>query len=120
MVVESSHPLDVVAYHEAGHCVAAYRLRIPFSGRNAVTIVPSEDYCGLFVHKNILRGTNLEWDNSDRSRLKMERIVQVCLGGIEAQRRYDASSIRYGEEYGDWDGGEHVPRVVESGGRRLG
>ena len=29
----------IVAYHEAGHCVAAYRLRIPFTGRKALTII---------------------------------------------------------------------------------
>lgn len=113
IVDDSSRPGEVVAYHEAGHCVTAYRLRIPFSGRNAVTIVPSEDYSGLFVHKNILRAANLEWDSSDRSRLRMERTVQVCLGGIEAQRRYDASSIRYGEEYGDWDGGYDYHEAVD-------
>ena len=32
-----------VAYHEAGHCVAAYRLRIRFTGRKALTIIPTDE-----------------------------------------------------------------------------
>jgi len=93
----------VVAYHEAGHCVAAYRLRIPFTGRKALTIIPTDEYSGRLVHHNILK--NLLWDNSDRNRLKMERNVQALLAGIEAQRRYDETSITYGEGFGNWDGG---------------
>lgn len=107
-----SKPAIVVAFHEAGHLMAAYRLRIPFTGRKAITIVPSEDYEGVFIHRNILRGAALESDNSDRSRLKMERLVQVCLGGIEAQRRYDPASVRYGENFGDWDGGDDYHQAI--------
>ena len=92
-----------VAYHEAGHCVAAYRLRIRFTGRKALTIIPTEAYSGCFVHHNILK--NLDWDNSDRNRLKMERSVQALLAGIEAQRKYDETSITCGEGFGNWDGG---------------
>ena len=100
----------IVAYHEAGHCVAAYRLRIPFTGRKALTIIPTEAYSGCFVHHNILK--NLDWDNSDRSRLKMERNVQALLAGIEAQRRYDETSITYGEGFGNWDGGPDYHEAV--------
>ena len=103
----------IVAHHEAGHLFAAYRLRIPFSGRNVITIIPSEDYSGVFKHKNILRGVDLEWDGSNRSRMKMERVVQVCLAGIEAQRQYDPSSIRYGESPRDWDGGDDYHRALD-------
>lgn len=103
----------VVAYHEAGHCVAAFRLRIPFNGRKALTILPTDEFNGLFVHKNILRGLDLEWDSSDRSRLKMEKVVQACLAGIEAQRRFDPTSIRCGEEFGDWDGGDDYRQAVD-------
>ena len=92
-----------VAYHEAGHCLAAYRLRIPFTGRKALTIIPTDEYSGRLVHHNILK--NLEWDNSDRNRLKMERSVQALLAGIEAQSKYDETSITHGEGFGNWDGG---------------
>jgi hypothetical protein len=100
----------VVAYHEAGHCVAAYRLRIPFTGRKALTIIPTDEYSGRLVHHNILK--NLDWDNSDRNRLKMERSVQALLAGIEAQRRYDETSIRYGDGFGNWDGGPDYHEAV--------
>jgi hypothetical protein len=100
----------VVAYHEAGHCVAAYRLRIPFTGRKALTIIPTDEYSGRLVHHNILK--NLDWDNSDRNRLKMERNVQALLAGIEAQRRYDETSITYGEGFGNWDGGPDYHEAI--------
>ena len=99
-----------VAYHEAGHCVAAYRLRIPFTGRKALTIIPTDEYSGRLVHHNILK--NLEWDNYDRNRLKMERNVQALLAGIEAQRRYDETSITYGEGFGNWDGGPDYHEAI--------
>jgi hypothetical protein len=45
----------------------------------------------------------------------MERSVQALLAGIEAQRKYDETSITYGEGFGNWDGGpdyhESVNRV---------
>lgn len=103
-----------VAYHEAGHCVAAYRLRIRFTGRKALTIIPTEAYSGCFVHHCILKN-DVEWNASDHNRLKMERSVQALLAGIEAQRKYDETSITYGEGFGNWDGGpdyhESVNRV---------
>jgi hypothetical protein len=100
-----------VAYHEAGHCVAAYRLRIPFTGRKALTIIPTEAYSGCFVHHCILKN-DVEWDASDRNRLKMERTVQALLAGIEAQRRYDETSISYGDGFGNWDGGPDYHEAV--------
>src|ERR1035437_176236 len=90
LTLEKNGPiLEVVAFHESGHLVTAYRCGISFAGRKAITIVPSEDYAGVFTHRNILRREAEKLDDSDRSRLKMERLVEVCLGGIEAQRRYD-------------------------------
>lgn len=99
-----------VAYHEAGHYVAANRLGLPIAGRTVLTIIPGEDYLGLFVHRSIL--SNLDEDTSDRSRLKMERTVQVMLAGIEAQRHFDPASVRYGETYGDWDGGSDYHEAI--------
>lgn len=101
-----------IAHHEAGHLIAACSLRIPFNGRRAITIVPSDTYDGAFIYKNILLGADLEWDTSDRNRLKMERVVQVSLAGIEAQRHYEPSSIRYGDGFGDWDGGDDYHRAI--------
>jgi hypothetical protein len=101
-----------VAYHEAGHCVAAYKNRIPFTGRVVLSIIPTDEYRGLFVHRCIL--PNLDIDNSDRSRLKMERYVKALLAGIEAERFYDESSIQIGEGFGNWDGGADYHEAVET------
>ena len=101
----------VVAYHEAGHCVAAYRLRIPFTGRKALTIIPTQAYSGRFIHHCILKN-DVEWNASDHNRLRMERGVQALLAGIEAQRRYDETSIRYGDGFGNWDGGPDYHEAV--------
>ena len=102
----------VVAHHEAGHCVAAYRLRIRFMGRKALTIIPTETYSGGFAHHCILK-SDIQWDTSDRNRLKMERSVQVLLAGVEAQRRYDETSINYGDGFGNWDGGSDYHEAVD-------
>jgi hypothetical protein len=104
---------EMIAHHEAGHCVACYKLRIPFRGRPSVSIIASEDYEGYVARKNILKGRNLECDTSGWTRLKMERVVEVHLSGIEAQRLYDPSSVDYGKEYGDWDGWYDYHQAVE-------
>lgn len=104
---------DIVAHHEAAHLVAAHRLRIPFSGRRVITIIPSEDYSGRFTHKNIFVSQDGCFRDNDHWRLKMERIVQVALAGIEAQRYLDPSAIRYGEFYGDWDGGDDYHQAID-------
>jgi hypothetical protein len=102
----------VVAHHEAGHCVAAYRLRIRFTGRKARTIIPTETYSGGFAHHCILK-SDIQWDRSDRNRMKMERSVQSLLAGIEAQRRYDETSISCGDGFGNWDGGSDYHEAVD-------
>lgn len=104
---------EVVATHEAGHVVAAYRLRIPFSGPRAITIIPGEEYLGRFTHKDIFKWRGGELPDNGHSRLKLERVVQTALAGIEAQRHLDPSSIRYGKFYGDWDGGNDYHQAIE-------
>jgi len=104
---------DIVAIHEAGHLVAAHKLRVPFSGPNVITIIPSEEYSGRFTHKNIFAFTDGVFRDDDHSRLKMERIVQAALAGIEAQRYLDPASIRCGESYGDWDGGDDYHQAID-------
>ena len=72
-----------MAHDEAGHCVAAYRLRIPFTGRKALIIIHTEayTYSGCFIRRCILKN-DVEWDASDHNRLKMERRVQALLAVI--------------------------------------
>ena len=91
--------------------MASYRLRIPFTGRKALTIIPAETYSKRFVCNRTL--ADLDLDTSDHSRLKMERTAKMLLSGIEAQRRYDETSIRCGEGFGNWDGGTGYGKVVD-------
>jgi hypothetical protein len=81
-----------VAYHEAGHAVAAWRLRIPLH-RTGVTIVPDGEAAGTTSHHKVV-GREIEWDVSDRTVLKAERFAQVCLAGGIAQRHYCPQSVR--------------------------
>jgi hypothetical protein len=79
------------AFHEAGHAVAAWKLRIRLHG---ATIVPTLDATGQVEHANPLRGINLELDNSNRARLRSELLMMVLLAGPEAQRHYSPRSWR--------------------------
>jgi hypothetical protein len=91
-VTKRSRAVDEsTAYHEAGHLVAAYFLGIPL-GRIAVTI--DEDSAGRFMRRLKFRAGELDVGNSYRSKLKAERLAQVCLAGIVAQQRYSPSSVR--------------------------
>jgi hypothetical protein len=56
---------------------------------------------------------DLDLNTSDHSRLKMERTVKALLAGIEAQHRYDKNSIRYGEGFGNLDGGADYAQVID-------
>lgn len=73
--------LKRTAYHEAGHAVMAYILRI---GLKEVTIIPDEDYLGKFTHG---RGRNIqpEWDYDQKTRPEIERQAMVTLGGNVAE-----------------------------------
>ncbi len=88
-----------VAYHEAGHAAAAWRLGIEFS---EVTIVPAEDALGYVrrsgvVFRKQVRET-LELGGSDRSRawaqFRAERYAVYCFAGFAAQKRFDPRSAR--------------------------
>ena len=79
------------AFHEAGHAVAAWRLRIRLHG---ATIVPTIDASGQVEYANPLRGINLELDNSNRARLRSELLMMVLLAGPEDQRQYSPRSWR--------------------------
>jgi hypothetical protein len=82
---------EATAYHEAGHMVAAWRLGMKI---RSATIVPDESYSGKVEHDNPLRGNNLEFDNSDRARIRGENAVLICLAGPIAQRQFRPSSLR--------------------------
>jgi len=80
---------DIVACHEAGHAVAAVKLRLKL---DAVTIAASTEARGKLSFANPLRGIDLGWDSSDRARMKDEKLIVVSLAGPFAQKRYKPRS----------------------------
>jgi hypothetical protein len=80
---------DIVAYHEAGHAVAAVKLRLKL---DAVTIAASTEAQGKLSFANPLRGIDLRWDSSDRARMKAEKLIVASLAGPFAQKRYKPRS----------------------------
>jgi hypothetical protein len=96
---------EAAAFHEAGHAFLAWDLNIPFS-RKAVTIGPPGENNSSCRQQRAFEDVHLAIDGSDDCRLSMERAVQVCLAGIEAQQRYRPSSIE------DWHGTEDYHQAV--------
>lgn len=79
------------AFHEAGHAVVSSVERIRV---REISIEPDGDSDGRVRHRSPLQGINLDIDVSDRSRLKMERIVRAFLAGQIAQARFSKGSLR--------------------------
>ncbi len=86
---KASMDLRVVAIHEAGHALAVERLGLKIK---AVTIVPKGNVGGTVHHNDTLRRLKRTGDDSDRERLKAERVIMLCLAGPEAQKRFDPNS----------------------------
>jgi len=80
-----------LAYHEAGHLVAAWRSG--FRIRRA-TIIPAGDVAGLVEHDSPLKGVPLDTDVSEIARCRTEKAIVVCLAGPAAQRQFSARSWR--------------------------
>ena len=85
---------EFVAYHEAGHAVAAWQLGIALR-RNGVTIVPDgvEGNLGSVSHVQFVN-RNFQWRDSDRDRIRVEKLAQLSLAGEIAQRRFSPRSVR--------------------------
>lgn len=86
MTKRRSH-LEYVAYHEAGHAVAAVRLGVPF---HHVTIEPEEGSLGHLLHKRYSRGFLDACSNgylSPNQEHRLDALTVVCFAGPEAERR---------------------------------
>ena len=81
--------------------VAPRRLRRRGLKVHSVTIVPTPEFRGHIWHANPLRGIHLDYDGSDRARLRAEVGIIVCLAGPEAQRRFNPRSWRAHHGAGD-------------------
>ncbi len=69
--------LEATAYHEAGHAVAAWKLRT--LKPKEVSIRPEEESnsLGRIIFQMNTSKLNPEWDDSTRSRLRMESCVII-------------------------------------------
>jgi ATP-dependent Zn protease len=89
-----------VAYHEAGHVVAARIKKMPIF---EATIVPERDLDGHVVHGNPLRGVKLDRDDSAQARRRAEHAIIILFAGPAAQRKYSPRSWRFFHGKGDFE-----------------
>ena len=80
-----------IAFHEAGHAVVAWSRGIKVK---SATIIPARDFLGQVMHPGLLRSVHLDYDGSDRARLRAEAAIVVFLAGPAAQRRHNPRSWR--------------------------
>lgn len=114
----SNSTLLTTAYHEAGHAYAAWLFRIGFR-RQALSVVPKEDYAGMFSHNGLGLGRHPEFDGSDRARIRLERHVVMGLAGIEAQRKFRPSSVRSYHAASDYRKAHKVVSTLVADGEEL-
>ncbi len=86
-----SKSLDLVAHHEAGHGMIAYRLGIPV---REVSIQPTASSAGPVWYQQPLAEIIRSGNTSDERRIQMERCAMVCLAGREAQMRFDFEGLQ--------------------------
>lgn len=91
---------SAVAFHEAGHAVAAVFLNVPVK---SATIVRGPGYLGLVQYKNVLARVNPDTEGmSDRVRSRIERCIIVGLAGPLAQKRAFPRSLRKWHSHRDY------------------
>ena len=80
---------ESTAYHEAGHAVAAFVLRLKI-GRRGVSIVPDreKDLVGL-AHVPVQVQEQPDRAVSGRTRLHLEKQAIMCFAGDAAERKFD-------------------------------
>jgi hypothetical protein len=95
MIAGREPALWPIAFHEAGHAVVAWSRGIKVT---SATIVPARDFLGQVTQSNPLRGVRLDYDGSNRARLRAEAVIVVLLAGPVAERRHDSRlrRSRYG------------------------
>lgn len=82
-MVKKPSPIEKVAYHEAGHAVAAYIFHRRFS---SVSIIPKDDYLGIMTRP---KTESLEQDLLDmddfRNRKRIESEIIISFAGAVAE-----------------------------------
>src|SRR5437867_1296774 len=90
--------IQSTAYHEAGHAVAAHRLHVLI---REVSVEPDQFSSRHVRHQRLVSKT-IEYDRSDRNRMRMERRVIICHAGMEAQRKFNPRSVRHYHAHSDY------------------
>lgn len=80
-----------VAYHEAGHVVAARIKKMPIF---EATIIPERDESGHVLYVSPLRGIELDCDSSAQARRRAESAIIILYAGPAAQMKYSPHSWR--------------------------
>lgn len=88
--MKNTKSTKATAYHEAGHAVVCHRLGYQ---NKRITIVPNGTSLGECSHEKIIRG-DLDFDGSERKRVRIDTYIMICLAGNIAQRIWRASSVR--------------------------
>jgi ATP-dependent Zn protease len=89
-----------IAFHEAGHVIAARVLGMPI---NKATIIPEHDTIGHVKYANPLRDVKLDCDSSDEARRRAERTIIIIFAGPAALRKYSPGSSRFLHARGDFE-----------------
>jgi ATP-dependent Zn protease len=94
--------LRATAYHEAGHAVMAWILGVKI---RSATIAPEREagIAGSVSHEKVLIGKFPEAIDSDRQRIRAEKLIMVSLAGPIAQVLYNPRSFRRYHAGFDWD-----------------
>src|SRR4051794_38002572 len=90
--------LEVTAYHEAGHAVAAFHLDRPF---HHVTIEPKDDGLGHVLFTRFYRSFNPSLRLTRRAEATIENQVLIGMSGMAAERKFGGRSRR------NWRSGSH-------------
>lgn len=79
-----------IAYHEAGHAVAAFELRRAIK---SVDIIPdTEDDRQGALHNTKINFEGVAWDNGNKYRSKIERAVIIFFAGYIAEKKYSCKT----------------------------
>lgn len=98
-IMSAVSDLELTAYHEAGHAVAAVMFR-----RKLVTIsiVPNDDNVGRCRYASLRRDFHPDWDTSRKTQGRLEALAMCSLAGYAAAS-WGAKSRRRGRERCDFD-----------------
>ena len=55
---------------------------------NSISVVPDGLFSGAISHRNPFEAAEFEPGDSDRARLKIEKVIMVCMAGPVAERKY--------------------------------